>query len=237
MFNIVICDDDAFARERIIEYTRKFFQETGEAFQMWQFSSGFDMLEHYPLCTDIILLDIEMGVYNGLEAAREIRKIAPDVIVIFITNLPQYALQSYEVKPFGFLTKPLEYVIFSREIGLAINKLRRNAPTWINVQTKGELLKRRLDITRIYWFEVNGHNISAVSSEETVVFRSTIKELETKITGHGYVRCHESYIVNIRFIKAVGSSVTMVNDVAIPISRGRKKRFMQEFANYIGVAP
>lgn len=58
---------------------------------------------------DILILDIQMGSINGIELAREIRKLNENNIIIFTTNYLEYALQGYEVAAFRYLKKPIDY--------------------------------------------------------------------------------------------------------------------------------
>ena len=58
---------------------------------------------------DIILMDIEMRFMDGMSAAEEIRQMDKDVVIIFITNMPQYAIRGYAVEALDYMLKPVSY--------------------------------------------------------------------------------------------------------------------------------
>ena len=65
-----------------------------------------------------------MPLINGIDAARKIRLLDPAVIIIFITNLSQYAIQGYSVQAFDYILKPLSYFPFSEFFGRAVSRLQ-----------------------------------------------------------------------------------------------------------------
>ena len=58
-----------------------------------------------------------MPKMNGMDAAREIRKRDQRVLIIFITNMAQYAINGYEVGALDFVLKPIKYFFFFHETG------------------------------------------------------------------------------------------------------------------------
>ena len=61
---------------------------------------------------DLILLDMIMPLLSGMDTARELRQHDPHVPIIFLTSSPEFALESYEVRTFWYLLKPLDEVRF-----------------------------------------------------------------------------------------------------------------------------
>ena len=56
---------------------------------------------------DIIFLDIEMGQEDGITVARRIRKIDKKVLIVYVTSHENYMMESFEIRPFRFLVKPV----------------------------------------------------------------------------------------------------------------------------------
>ena len=56
-----------------------------------------------------MLLDIHMKTLSGMNAARALRQKGNEVPIVFISSMPEFALEGYEVHAFGFLKKPLHY--------------------------------------------------------------------------------------------------------------------------------
>ena len=84
------------------------------------FTDGDEITEGYRPNYDIILMDIEMCFMNGMTAAQEIRKLDPEVVIIFITNMVQYAIQGYAVGALDYILKPVNY----EEFGSCIDRLK-----------------------------------------------------------------------------------------------------------------
>ena len=107
MLQIAICDDDPEMRRQLYQYTLRLTHKQADQVRIVTFSRGEELLANMPKGLDILLLDIDLGDENGVEVARRIRQENEDVNIVFITNLPQYAVQGYKVRAFGYLLKPL----------------------------------------------------------------------------------------------------------------------------------
>lgn len=71
------------------------------------FRSGVDFIGDGTAVYDIVFLDIEMPLLNGIETAKKLRKFDSDVCIIFVTNMPQFALKGYEVDALDYVLKPV----------------------------------------------------------------------------------------------------------------------------------
>ena len=89
---IAIVEDEAEQRELLRSYILQYAEETRRSFEVVTFSNGVDLLEGYTPQYDIILLDIEMPGLNGMEAAERLRLVDGDVVLMFVTNMAQYAI-------------------------------------------------------------------------------------------------------------------------------------------------
>lgn len=96
---------------------------------------ALEWLERHP--ADLALLDIDMPGMNGLELAGRIRKIHPDISIIFITAFSQYALEAYEVHPVSYLLKPFDQARLAREVEYALGGRTARKPAHIMMQTFG----------------------------------------------------------------------------------------------------
>ena len=120
MLEIAIVEDEENYRNVLCEYLKKYEQETGQEIHMSVFTDGDEIVENYTAKYDIILMDIEMQFMNGMDAARKIREVDKAVIIIFITNMAQYAIQGYEVDALDYILKPISYFAFSQRIQRAV---------------------------------------------------------------------------------------------------------------------
>ena len=234
MLNFVLCDDEESARRQLADYIRRFSAETGEQVRITEFSSGEELLTGYPYDTDILLLDIRMGAPDGMETARRLREFAPDVCIIFIRSLSQYALKSYSVRAFGFLPKPVTYPAFLNEVTQAAERIRRQTSRRVLIRDRerGRLLQ--MDVKDICYFEVKNHDIYAVTEKRRLFCRGTLNGLERDLACCGFFRCHAAFLVNCQYIASIDQQITLADGTQIPISRSKRKDFLQKLTEYVG---
>ena len=95
-----------FETERLL---KQWADQRGIDITPYRFTNGDDLIQaHQTYCMDLIILDIIMPLLNGMDTARELRHDHQSVPIIFLTSSREYAVDSYEVKAFHYLMKPLE---------------------------------------------------------------------------------------------------------------------------------
>ena len=112
MRNIAIVDDDENIRQQLQSYLKKYTENFGEDFVVSEFSIPEAFLTNYKSNYDVVFMDIDMPGMNGLQAAKRLRELDEKVVLIFVTNLAQYAIKGYEVAATDFVVKPVEYSKF-----------------------------------------------------------------------------------------------------------------------------
>ena len=99
MVRIALVEDDPIYRNQLKEYLVRYEKESAEKIRITTFTDGDEIAIGYRAEYDIILMDIEMNYMDGMTAAEEIRRLDPEVVIIFITNSPQYAIKGYQNLP------------------------------------------------------------------------------------------------------------------------------------------
>ena len=148
----------------------------GESFQIREFEDGDGILENYRADYDIILMDIEMSFVNGMEAAEEIRKLDHEVVIIFITNMPQYVMDGYKVQAFDYILKPITYYAFSRTLLQAMERMAARNRQYTTIPIKNGI--QRIDIRELVYVEVMDHDLIYYTISEKYVTRGSMKEAE-----------------------------------------------------------
>ena len=97
MIRVAIVEDDAEVQGVLQEYVRRYTRQYGTEFEVTLFADGVDILDDYRAVYDIIFLDVEMKHLDGMTTAERIRQMDAEVILIFITNMAQYAIRGYSV--------------------------------------------------------------------------------------------------------------------------------------------
>ena len=233
MIQIAICDDDPEMRRQLSHYTTLLMQKHMDFVRIDTFSSGKDLLDHLPPELDILLLDIDLGDCNGVEVARTIRARLPDVNIVFITNLPQFAVDGYKVRAFGYLIKPLSYEDFQLELQELLQRLADGNNQQLMLKCGAELV--HLALRDIHFIETQGRHLLVHTARGTYETSMTLSQLEKKLSSHGFLRCHTAYLVNSAHIKTLaGSEFLMDGGQHIPVSKHRRSKCIQELSRYWG---
>ena len=232
MLKIAIVEDEENYISVLREYLKKYGQETGEDIETTVYHDGDEIAAFYRAQFDVILMDIEMKFIDGMTAAEEIRKVDSAVVILFITNAPQYAIRGYEVGALDYILKPVPYFIFSQKLGRAVAKLKRREKKWITVQVKGGV--KRMEMSDIYYVESQGHDLIYYTKEGTAVSGSTMKSAEAAMAEADFFRINKCYLVNLEHVEGVEDKYAVVHGERLLISRPRMKQFMQELARYWG---
>ena len=206
MTRIAIVEDEAAVREQLAGYVQRYTRQYGTQFEVAMFTDGVEILEDYRPVYDIIFLDVEMQHLDGMETARRIRELDSDVLLIFITNMAQYAIKGYAVGA-------LDYVLKS-------------------VPVDGGM--RRLDDATIYYIESEGHRVHFYTEDGDFSAPGALKALEEKQAGRLFARCNSGYLVNLAQVSGVQQNTVQVGPHELQISRPKRRAFLAALADYIG---
>ena len=159
ILNVAIVEDDAESVKLLKSYFIRYQRENQNiAFEFYIFDDGVKIISNFKPIYDIILLDIEMEITDGLRTAEIIRETDQKVIIIFVTNMPQYAIKGYSVNATNYLLKPLPYFAFSEEISKSIERIKREKQNK-NIIIKTENCIKKIDSDEILFIESIKHDL------------------------------------------------------------------------------
>ncbi len=232
MIRIAIVEDEASYAEQLKEYLRRYEKEQGETFQITIFSDGDQIVHKYKSDFDIILMDVEMKFMDGMSAAEEIRKVDTEVVIIFITNMAQYAIRGYAVDALDYVLKPVSYFAFSERLKRAIERMHRRESKCIMVNIKGGTV--RLNIANIFYVDSQGHTLilhTILGNYETT---GTMREMEEKLKDLNFCRGNKGYLINLQHVDGIQDGCAMVRGEKLLLSRAKRKEFMEALTEYWG---
>lgn len=235
MIRIAVVEDEKRYQEQIKEYLEKYEKEYQENFHITYYRDGDDISVDYKAQYDIILMDIQMSFVDGMTAAREIRQKDSQVIIIFLTNMSQYAVKGYEVDALDYILKPIDYFTFSKRLQRAVQRCNRaREERYLAIPFKGGIAK--LSAADIYYIESHSHNLHFMGNFEPVIAYGTIKEMEEKLREMHFSRANSGCIVNLRYVSRVEDGYVCLKNIQIPLSRTRKNAFLEALTNYVSEA-
>ncbi len=232
MIQCAIVDDDRDMRQALIGMIGEFGRKNGESYVFSEFSDGEELLQGSWQSCDLLFLDIEMQKLGGMETARQIRQTDPDIPIIFVTQMAQYAVEGYRVDALDFLVKPVDSFQIDLVLRKALRYLQRTGGRAITLQLKGEV--RRVPVSEILSVEVMGHYLYYRTDGEILRTKGTMDEAETQLAGQGFVRCSRFALINLRYAEAVDKDAVTVGGQKVPLSRSKRREVMQSIAAYQG---
>lgn len=233
MVRIAIVEDDITYSEQLREYLKRYESEFSESFDISTYFDGDEIVEDYHSQFDIILMDVEMRFMDGMSAAEEIRKVDREVVIIFITNMAQYAIKGYAVEALDYILKPVSYFAFSQRLSRAINRMKKREEKSVVIPIKGGTA--RVAVSSIYYIESQGHDIIYHTSEGDYVSYGTMKDTEEALGQIHFFRGSKWFLINLQQVEGLSDGCAKLKGgKTLPLSRGRKKAFMEALAQYWG---
>ena len=233
MLHIAICDDEKAFVDHLKELLSQYIPETGEEIKTSVFYDGLDLIEKYDPSFDLIFLDIQMKMVDGLRAAEKIREKDESIGIIFLTTLAQYGLEGYKYQAANYIIKPLQYGRLKAELDRFIR--RRPLETEPFLVVSNDTGKYKILLKNLRYIETFNRNLLFHTGQESILCYRSMKEIERELSDRGFARCHTSYLINLAYVKGVRKlEITLITGEKIPISQPRRKAFMEELTDYWG---
>ena len=230
--HIAIAEDDPNYVRQLKEYLEKYSQESGTLMEVTVFTDGDELVENYRAQFDLILMDVEMPFLDGMTAAEEIRKQDSEVVIIFITNMAQYAIRGYAVDALDYVLKPVTYFAFAQRLERAVTRMKRREQKFIVIPVKGG--RQKVDVSRLYYVESQGHTLLYHTASGIYTSTGTMKEEEARLSGLHFCRGNNGYLINLEHVDGVQDGFALVHGERLQLSRPRRGAFLEALTNYLG---
>jgi len=176
------------------EALRALLEAYGQDFEIREYGSGSGLCGDMEFIREcgIIFLDINMDGMDGLETARKIKAECPKVHIVLVTAYVNYALDGYKVKASRFLLK----------------------------DDLEQTLQECMD--DIIYIETSKHKNVFYTQGQTFSIYKQMDELEDDLKGMGFVRIHQSFLINMKYIERISSYVMILTtgkEISVPKSR------------------
>ena len=232
MYRIAIVEDDGAIVGEIEEYIRRYAAENGQEVSIAIFGNGMEFIEKFRANYDLVFMDIEMPVLDGMSTIKKMRQIDKNVLIIIITNLAQYAVNGYELGVFDFMVKPVGYYALAMKLSRAFETLgtisRRQI--WVPSRTG----KKMISADTLRYVEVLRHVLVFHTTTEEVRGTGTMKKVCELLEGLPFVLCNQCYLVNLAYVSGINGNTVSVGGDELQISAPKRRNFLCALNNYLG---
>lgn len=236
MIRIAVCDDEKNLRAALRGFLERYFCGKDYDCAVMEYPCGETLVADYEDNAsgfDLIFLDIFMGGIDGIETARAIRRSDVGVSIIFLTTTPDYALEGYDVRAMGYLIKPLavEKASFLLEHFLQTHYIGRQKTLLVREGVRGA----RIAYSEILFVESRNSTllVHTVDGQKHRIYRK-LNEVETELSNRSFMRCHQSYLVNFKYVQAAEKDCFVLESgTKIPLRRQMAKHLRESYFAYL----
>ncbi len=225
MFRVAVCDDEQVVCSQIENTILRYSEETNERIDTQIFYSGEELIRFLEMgqTFDLVFLDIELKLINGIEAGKKIREEMDNQIIqiVYISGKDTYYKDLFDVRPMHFIQKPIEEREIIKDVRLAMKLIDRLGGFFF--YKKGHESYRK-PVKDILYFESSNREIRMVTNSGEEVFYGKLDDIFKHVAKYNFMYIHKSYVVNYFYvIKFRYEEVTMSNQEVLPISQARRK--------------
>lgn len=236
MYHIAIVEDEKEFSDQLIEYLRQYEKENEVEIKVSVFYDGESILHEYSSNYDAVFLDIQMPGIDGMQTAKAIREMDEEVVLMFITNMAQYAISGYSVGALDFVMKPINYYTFAMKVGRVLKRVQKKEKEQHTIILQLSDGMKKLDIKQIYYVEIQNRMLHYHTDEGEYVVKGTMQSVEKQLENSSFAKCNHWYMVNLMHVKEVRKNLAIVGTFELEISRRNKNGFLKALTEYLGGA-
>lgn len=243
MFSVIICDDDPVIVKSLISDIHNILDSehiNHECIPYYSLDELYSDLKNSGIngfCYDLMILDIEFlsEQSDGIVMGKYIRETLQDELsfIMYISSKEQYAMDLFQIRPFDFLTKPIDIIRLKNDL-LKILFLS-------NIQSESITIKSRknnitLPLSSILYFQAFNHTIQVVcSNNNKYEYPGRLRDLKDNLVDKNFFCPHNSYLVNYSSVIIwTRNELTLSNNDTIPVSRSHHQEVMDiQFKNEV----
>ncbi len=237
MINIAIVDDEpefaSLLESSLLEYFKEEQTRKDVPFHIDVYPSAILFLEK---CSgyNIIFMDIDLPIINGLTASKELREKNQNAILIYCTNYARFAVDGYQYNASDYLIKPVNKQHLKMTMDKAVESIESMKKSSITISS--DKSKKIVKLDEIQYIEVKGKLLYYHLTKDRVLMeRRALKEVSQELDGSRFVRCNHCYLVNADFVKEFNEDNVILNSGAVlAMSRNKKKEFQEKITVYLG---
>ena len=234
MLKIAVCDDSRELLEKVEKYLHEYENVRNTPVTVHTYTNAVDLLDGLKKTDyDILILDIIMPGFTGMQAAHEIRKFNEEIKIIFLTSSKEFAIESYSVGAYYYLLKPvLNEKLFS-VLDKVVSEITSKQESCVIYTHMGIV---NIPFAKIECLEVyNKHLVFHLSDGSTKETRGALSDYENIFLDRKeFLKIHRSYILNMDYIHSIeAGEIVTYSGKRFPVSRLLAKDIKEHYMNYM----
>ena len=224
VIRIAVVDDNEMIRKQVKRFLNTYALKNSVVFEIYTYEDGhlLTLDINHEMHFDLIYLDIEMPIQNGIQVGHWIREIAQDewMQIVFISGKDGYDRKLFSINCLDFLSKPICYSDLERTVN-RFRKLTRRPEDVFTFQNNHVL--QRVPIANILYFESTNRKVNIITTTDMLEFYDKLDNIESQVPTQ-FFRIHKSFLVNYYHIRKFEyDNVIMSNQKRLPISQSKRK--------------
>ena len=228
---IAVCDECPEDLRRISDMAEKMLSEEKIDCEITCFSSAEELLSAIGKGNSfhVILLEAVFKEIGGIQLALQIRKMNPDISVVFVSFDRETALSGYEVQAVRYLAKPVETEKLREALVFCYRKVRPIK----NILLPTANGTRKLSFSEIVYIETWGRGVRVRLTGGEEVAGMKISDLAAVLPQNQFALCHRTVLVNLAFVKYLRyCELEMKTGSVLPVSKYRLNDIREKLLNY-----
>jgi DNA-binding LytR/AlgR family response regulator len=227
---IVVCDDNKTELDMHTKLFRTISEKHKIDIEIKTYESGSDLLfdledPKFFNTLDLLFLDINMPGVDGVETAKNARKLGYSGLIIFITVSDEHFVDAFDVGAFHYIIKGDNVERFEEIFMKAIEMSGEIHQEHILLSAWGEL--KQIKIRDVQYFEIVKGTMTVFydsagseNGDNSFTFNGTLEKLEERLKNSGFQRSHRNYLVSLTHVKSVTyTEIILSSGVALPVGR------------------
>ena len=233
MFRIAICEDEKVVLDFETSLVNKWAAARGCPLELDCYISAenflFESEDKAPY--DVLIFDIQMKNMNGMELAKALRRRGCDAVIIFITGVPDYAIEGYEVGAVRYILKPVKEELLNGLLDSAFEESQKKVEDFFLLGQGAELEKISFD--KIIYIEARGHYVFMKGLDFEREWKAGFSETSAAFDDKGFFCLRRGLLVNLSHVKRITRTDCLLDSgESLPVARGVYKELNEAFIEF-----
>lgn len=229
MYRIAICEDDAAQRDYEKELIGRFAKKQKYDIVADSYANAEQLLfsrEDKPPY-DLFILDIQMDGMNGMELAAKLRAHGLDGAILFLTGVPDYAIEGYSVGAVRYLLKPIREADFLALLDTLYHDRKKDEACFILRQGNDA---RKIKLSDILYVEARGHYIYMKTGAGEEEWKDSFSAVQEALPEKGFFLLKRGLLVNLAQVERISRTECILGSgMALPVARNKYKELNEAF--------